>query len=219
MERPMNTFQNLHSLTAHAALAVPALLARNQAGTDAAHLNAGSWHLGRGRAMRLCGRQSAILRINVGRVWATLDGPRKGPANDQGDLVLAAGDQLSLAPGQGVVIEPWGATAHDPAAHGQVAADVLFSWDPLPDGLPQARGSASRVAAHSAVDALRQASAQALPRPRLQVAVGEPLRELGIALWQVARALGHLARGVAGLGEFLVAGRGRVLPCMESNPP
>jgi Protein of unknown function (DUF2917) len=218
----MNTFQNPHSLTAHAALGVPALLARHHGGTEPGHPSAGNWHLGSGRAMRLCGRESAILRINAGRVWATLDGPHKGPANNQGDLVLAAGDQLSLAPGQGVVIEPWAVPALDLAAPNQVAADVLFSWDPLPDGVPQAlqaEGGAARVAVQSAANVAMQAATQPVLRTRLQLAVGDPLRELGNALWQVARAVAHLVSGVAGLGEFLVAGRGRVLPCMESNPP
>jgi Protein of unknown function (DUF2917) len=191
----MTTFQ---PLTAHAVLAVPALLHRRQP--------AGSWQLGRGQAVYLRGKEAAVLRINAGRVWATLDGPHSGPANDLGDRVLAAGEQLTVPAGQGVVIEPWGRATPDSA---------FFSWDPLPavqlESAPASAGSTVHSAAHSAV--------HSAARSRLQVAVGEPLRELGLALWLVAQALGHLARGVAGLGEFLVAGRGRVLPRMESNPP
>ena len=188
----MNT---LHMLTARAALALPGL----QSGR---HL-AGSWHLGRGRAVHLRGKEAAVLRINTGRVWATLDGPHSGPANDLGDRVLAAGEALTLPAGQGVVIEPMGCPAqHEALPTAQPQEDVFFSWDPRRAAQPAAPASVSAAA-----------------RKRLQRAVGEPLHELGLALWQVARALGHLAAGVAGLGEFLVAGRGRVLPRLESNPP
>ena len=61
---------------------------------------------------------------------------------------------------------------------------------------------------------------------RMQVAVVYPLRDVGLALKSAARALkmaaqalGRLVCGIAGLGEFLTAGRGRVQPWMESNPP
>lgn len=49
--------------------------------------------------------------------------------------------------------------------------------------------------------------------------VATPTRELGTALGQVAVAFGRLLRGVLGYGEFLVAGRGRVLSHFESNQP
>ncbi len=54
---------------------------------------------------------------------------------------------------------------------------------------------------------------------RWQVAVAHPLRDFGLALIMAAHALGRLAWGIVGFGEFLVAGRGRVMPRMESNPP
>lgn len=54
---------------------------------------------------------------------------------------------------------------------------------------------------------------------RFEREVAAPTRELALALGQVALALGRLARGVLGYGEFLVAGRGRVLSRFESNPP
>ncbi|MGC4395008.1 DUF2917 domain-containing protein [Hydrogenophaga sp. T2] len=60
----------------------------------------------------------------------------------------------------------------------------------------------------------------AVPAPgRFQREVGAPTRELAQALGQVVLAFGRLARGVLGYGEFLVAGRGRVLSRFESNPP
>jgi hypothetical protein len=49
--------------------------------------------------------------------------------------------------------------------------------------------------------------------------VATPSRELAQALGQVAVAFGRLLRGVLGYGEYLVAGRGRVLSRFESNPP
>lgn len=60
--------------------------------------------------------------------------------------------------------------------------------------------------------------AQARPQ-RFAREVVAPSRELAQALGQAAVAFGRLLRGVAGYGEFLVAGRGRVLSRFESNPP
>jgi Protein of unknown function (DUF2917) len=61
---------------------------------------AGSWHLERDHAVRLRGTKEAVLRINASRVWTTLDGPHSGHANNQGDRVLAAGEQLTVPAGQ-----------------------------------------------------------------------------------------------------------------------
>ena len=143
---------------------------------------AGSWRLDAGSAISLRDAKAGVLQIAQGRVWATVDGPHRGAANDLGDVVLNAGERLALAAGQGVVIEPW------------MAGAAWFSWDALP-------------AAH-------QAHAS-----RWQAAVAQPLRDLGLALWMAVQALGRLGQGLAGLAEFLVAGRGRVLPRLESNPP
>lgn len=157
---------------------------------------AGSWKLLNGHAVTLHDPNAAVLRITCGSVWATVDGPHPGPANNQGDLFLQAGDRLALQPGQRVVIEPWRASANEA---------VYFSWDPAP--------AAPRVAPH------REAQAGS----RMQGAVLCPLRDFGLALKLAAQALGRLAWGIGGyladVGEFLTAGRGRVLPCMESNPP
>ncbi|HEY3046701.1 MAG TPA: hypothetical protein VGJ72_04440 [Polaromonas sp.] len=54
---------------------------------------------------------------------------------------------------------------------------------------------------------------------RWQAAVMQPLRELGLALGTAVPALGRLLVGVAGYADYLVAGRGRVLAPLESNPP
>lgn len=68
---------------------------------------AGSWVLPAGQAITLDIPDESALRVTQGRVWATLDGPHQGPANDLGDVVLAAGERLALHPGQRLVIEPW----------------------------------------------------------------------------------------------------------------
>ena len=70
---------------------------------------AGSWVLPAGHAVTLDVPDASALAITQGRVWATFDGPHHGPANDLGDVVLSAGERLSLRAGQRVVIEPWSA--------------------------------------------------------------------------------------------------------------
>lgn len=49
--------------------------------------------------------------------------------------------------------------------------------------------------------------------------VGAPARDLAAALGQSALALARLLRGLAGYGDVLVAGRGRVLSPLESLRP
>ncbi len=152
----------------------------------------GCWKLEAGRALTLRPRESGVLRIAQGRIWVTMDGPRHGHANESGDLFLMPGRGMVVQAGQRLVIESWGQ---------ERAGMAWFSWDPMPQRTAQA------------VDrAVRRAS-------RWQVAVGQPLRDLGLALGLAGAALGRLVVGVLGLGEFLVAGRGRVLPRLESNQP
>jgi hypothetical protein len=74
---------------------------------------------------------------------------------------------------------------------------AYFSWDPASAAQPQ------RVA---------QAS-------RWHEQVARPFAELGVALAMAIGAFGRLVWGLAGYGEFLVAGRGRVMPMLESNQP
>ena len=74
---------------------------------------------------------------------------------------------------------------------------AYFSWDPVPAAQP----------------------VNLKADPRWQVAVIYLIRDFGLAMVMAVKALGRLTWGIAGLGEFLVAGRGRVMPRMESNPP
>jgi hypothetical protein len=68
-------------------------------------------------------------------VWATVDGPHQGPANDWGDVVLHSGEQLQLLPGQQVVVEVYGEAVNEAA---------FFSWEPSPAGPPSVAGAPPR---------------------------------------------------------------------------
>jgi hypothetical protein len=81
----------------------------------------GTWKLAPGRVITLEPREAGMLRVAHGQVWATFDGPHRGPANDLGDHVIGVGEQLRLHPGQRLVVEAWNGNA-----------PAYFSWDPLP---------------------------------------------------------------------------------------
>ena len=72
-----------------------------------------------GHALSLQPEEGGTLRLASGCLWATFDGPHQGPANDWGDRVLCAGEQLTVRAGQRLVIEPW--RSDTPAS---------FSWHP-----------------------------------------------------------------------------------------
>ena len=107
---------------------------------------AGFWELAPDHAVTLNPDQAGVLRIAKGRVWATLDGPHHGPANDWGDLVLRGGEQLRLMPGQQVVVEAYGDAVNEPA---------YFSWEPasaLPQPVPSAESGWSDALARPPVE-------------------------------------------------------------------
>ncbi|MBU0589745.1 MAG: DUF2917 domain-containing protein [Gammaproteobacteria bacterium] len=54
---------------------------------------------------------------------------------------------------------------------------------------------------------------------RWRQAVSQPLRDMGWSMMMVVSAFLRLLAGLAGYGEYLVAGRGRVLSRFEGNPP
>ena len=81
----------------------------------------GTWKLASGRAITLEPRESGNLRVAHGQVWATYDGPHRGPINDLGDPVIGVGGQLRVRAGQRLVVEAWNG-----------ASPAYFSWDPLP---------------------------------------------------------------------------------------
>jgi len=84
----------------------------------------GFWELANGRALSLQPRESGVLRVAEGKVWATFDGPHCGAGNQSGDHVLQAGMQLAIQAGQRLVFEPFERT-------GQQA--VFFEWAPDTD--------------------------------------------------------------------------------------
>ncbi len=81
------------------------------------------WNLVPARACTLRPQEAGVLRVAHGQVWATLDGPHAGPANDWGDVVLRSGQQITLLPGQQLVVEPLGDAVNEPA---------FISWEPRP---------------------------------------------------------------------------------------
>jgi hypothetical protein len=85
-------------------------------------LTAGGWILEPHSALTLQSAEPGVMRVVRGRVWATVDGPHSGPANDLGDRVLQQGEALQVRADQRLVIEPWARSANEP---------VYFSWEPL----------------------------------------------------------------------------------------
>ena len=79
----------------------------------------------------------------------------------------------------------------------QAKEPAYFSWDPQP--------------------CMQQGAA--MTTTRWQGSVVSPMRDLGHALGMALQALGRLAWGIGSYGEYLVAGRGRVMPSLESNAP
>ena len=59
----------------------------------------GTWKLGAGRAITLHPREDAVLKVAHGRLWLTFEGPHAGALNEQGDLFLEVGDQITVPAG------------------------------------------------------------------------------------------------------------------------
>lgn len=166
---------------------------------------AGCWKLATGKALSLRPRQHSVLEIAQGRAWVTLgDSARWWPwtARSAGaDVVLQAGERLSIAPGRHVVIEPWSA----PGVQPQAAYALAFRWDIV-------------LATCAMVEARPQASAAASADAAAEWdrAVVQPLRDLGYALARGGRAVatavvdvmaagGRLAWGVARFARHRIA--------------
>lgn len=135
----------------------------------------GTWKLGAGRAITLHPREDAVLKVAHGRLWLTFEGPHAGALNEQGDLFLEVGDQITVPAGQRAVIEPMGLPAGAPA---------YFSWEPLPALVQPPVRAASR---------LQLAVVQPLADLRLAVLLG--LRAVG----RLAAGLTGLALPAAAL--------------------
>ena len=141
---------------------------------------AGCWKLATGRALSLRPHTHGVLQIAQGHVWLTLSGSLADLPGAAADHVLRAGEQLTIAPGQHVVMEAW-------SSHGHAEA-VAFRWDPLAAPvLPQSASPAARDWECGVVQPLRDA---------LQ-ARGRGGRALGAALADVTGAGGRFAAGLA----------------------
>ncbi len=151
---------------------------------------AGAWSLAHGRALGLHAGRPSELRILRGHVWVTL-----GDAVERSGSAGAhvAGD-LFLQSGDVLRVPPRARLVMESLDTASEPA-VLFDW------IEDPRRS------------LRD-------RPgRFRREVLAPGHDLALALRQAAFAFARLVRGLLGYGEFLVAGRGRVLSRFEGNPP
>lgn len=142
------------------------------------------WKLDAGHATTLQPRQPGVFRVAQGKIWATVDGPHPGHTMVQGDQMLEAGDCLRLQAGQRLVVETWQLGAQDRQA-------AYFSWEPVTEAVWTGRQDAASAGA------------------QWRGGVVQPGRDLALALRSALAAAGRLAMGVVGLGDTLVAGRGR----------
>lgn len=69
---------------------------------------AGCWKLTTGTALSLRPRQPGVLEVAEGRIWVT--------GSDHADHVLEAGQRMTFAAGEHVVLEVWAPTSMDAAA-------------------------------------------------------------------------------------------------------
>jgi hypothetical protein len=148
-------------------------LALTQSQQSSARL-CGTWRLEAARAVTLRPREDGVLRIAHGRVWVTFDGPHAGAANDQGDRVLGAGDEVPVRAGRRVVLESsdrqvpayfsWDFTPQAETARVRPLEAVAQSWDDLQ--LAGALGLRAGWRLGAALVAL--AAAALLPRPQPQ---------------------------------------------------
>ena len=153
---------------------------------------AGLWSLAPRRTISLQPKAHGVLRIAQGRVWVTTGAFQSlsGQA-DSGDVVMNAGDELAVSAGTHLVMESW-------PLH--LADDVRFDFS-------------EDTAAVVAVAAPRFQREVASPASELLHELQASLGALGRAVWAFARVL----RGLAGYGEYLVAGRGRVMSPLEAG--
>ncbi|MDO9202797.1 MAG: DUF2917 domain-containing protein [Hydrogenophaga sp.] len=136
----------------------------------------GTWRLYPGHAMTLRPKQTAVLRIFCGQVWATQGQPAGTTPHSAGDHFLGPGDVLVVPAGMRLVLEPL-------AARGDTAP-VHFDWS----------------------DACAQAAPTRFDREVLQPTreLGAALGQAAMAMARVLRGLlGYREFLVAGRGRVL----------------
>lgn len=136
------------------------------------------WRLDVRRAMTLRPHVPSRLHITQGRAWVTLGLPHQGAGNESGDLMLTAGESLSVPAGARLVMEPW-----QPAS----AGPVRFDWCAEPQAVAVAQPD-------------RFGREVVTPSRELAVALGQA----GAALLRLVRGLfGYSEFLVAGRGRVL----------------
>ena len=88
----------------------------------------GTWKLEAGRALSLCFRVDARLQVAQVGLWVTLGQPPQGHGNESGDYFLRQGEQLVIAAGQHVVVEPWGLLGISSSSSTSATAPSDFNW-------------------------------------------------------------------------------------------
>ena len=142
---------------------------------------AACWKLATGQALSLHPHSHGVLQIAQGQAWVTLRGALADLPGAAVDHVLQPGQQLTVAPGQHVVMEAWNPQGS--------AEAVSFRWDALP------ASALTRPASQAARD--------------WDCGVVQPLRDLGQALGQGGSALGTALAGLAGAGGRFAVGLAR----------
>ena len=152
-------------------------LSAHTASAQHSRMPARGWRLDTRRAMSLRPQVPSRLHITQGRAWVTLGQAPKGAANESGDLVLSAGECLTVPAGARVVMEPW-----QPSA-----GPVRFDWCAEPE-------------ARSGVQAGRFGREVVTPSRELGVALGQA----GLAFARLVRGVfGYSEFLVAGRGRVL----------------
>lgn len=162
--------------------------------------------------------------MHTSRTWNLP--PLAVPASTPVGWKLTRGEPLSLLPRQDSVLyilrgRVWATVDGPHAGPANASGDIV---------LQAGQRLGIRAGRHLVLESLDDVPARfdwaAAPVPqsvaapsRWKTTVVQPLRDFGHALGLAGAALVRLVLGLVGYGEYLVAGRGRVLHCMEGNPP
>lgn len=151
--------------------------------------NSTTWTMSKGQAQTIRPQTAGLLRATSGRVWAT-----RGTSATSPQLRWCP----DMEPGD-IFLRP-GATLRVEA--GQTV--VIESW-------PSHGNTHSRLEWEAMEPSARSS--------HWHHAVVQPAGEMVQGWVLLARAFGRLVKGLAGYSEYLVAGRGKVQTCLDSNAP
>ena len=138
---------------------------------------------------------------------------------------IGAGGPLSLRPTRASVLriargQAWVTLGSAPRGHGNESGDHFLNAGQELRVLPGRHLVLESVDANPLYfDWMPVPATPWVQSARWEQAVVQPLRDFGWALSLATSALLRLLRGLFGYGEFLVAGRGRILSDYERNPP